>query len=166
MAQILIVANQTVTDERLVAEVLRRSTLDAHFEFFLVVPQTPLSDQEQALRHSEHPLTFGETGAVALARRRLREALHIFAPTRVVISGDIGDANPMKAVAAVMAVRSVDEIIVSTLPRRQSRWLAGDLPRRLHRKFGLPVTHVETGDTHGTSHVAQRHARTRDPAAH
>ena len=145
MRRILVVANQTVTDDRLVAEVLRRATAEPDCEFFIVVPQTPLSQQELALRHSEHPLAFGETGPVALARRRLREALSIFAHTAVNIAGDIGDANPVKAVAAVMAVRPVDEIIVSTLPRRQSRWLAADLPTRLHRKTGLPVTHVETG---------------------
>lgn len=164
--QILIVANQTATDERLVAEVLRRSTQDAGVEFFLVVPQTPLSQQEQALRHSEHPLAFGETGAVALARHRLREALHIFAPTRVVITGDIGDANPVKAVAAALAVRDVDEILVSTLPRRQSRWLASDLPTRLHRRFGLPVTHVETGNHWEGGTVARSQAGTRHGAVH
>jgi hypothetical protein len=145
VTQILIVANQTVCDERLVAEVLRRATEDPDSEFFIVVPTTPLSKQEQALRHSEHPLQFGESGPVTLARRRLREALRLLAPTAVKVSGDIGDANPLKAVTAAMAARQVDEIIVSTLPRQQSRWLAADLPTRLHRKTGLPVVHVETG---------------------
>ena len=150
MPHCLIVANQTAADERLVAEVLRRATAQPDTEFFIVVPQTPLSQQERALRHSEHPLAFGETGPVTLARRRLREALAIFTDTAVQISGDIGDANPLKAVAAVMAARPVDQIIVSTLPRRQSRWLAGDLPTKLHRRTGLPVTHVETGAHLGT----------------
>ena len=150
MTHCLIVANQTAADERLVAEVLRRATAQPDTEFFIVVPQTPLSQQERALRHSEHPLAFGETGPVTLARRRLRESLAIFAHTAVKISGDIGDANPVKAVAAVMATRRVDQIIVATLPRRQSRWLASDLPRKLQRKTGLPVTHVETGTHLGT----------------
>ena len=150
MTHCLIVANQTAADERLVAEVLRRATAQPDTEFFIVVPQTPLSRQERALRHSEHPLAFGETGPVTLARRRLRESLAIFDGTAVNISGDIGDANPLKAVAAVMATRTVDQIIVSTLPRRQSRWLAADLPTKLHRKTGLPVTHVETGTHLGT----------------
>ena len=150
MTQILIVANQTAADERLVAEILRRATQQPDSEFFIVVPQTPLSKQERALRHSEHPLAFGETGPVALARRRLRQALQIFIPTAIKISGDIGDANPLKAVAATMAARHIDEIIVSTLPRRKSRWLAADLPKRLHRQTGLPVMHVETGTQLGT----------------
>ena len=160
MTEILIVANQTVTDDRLVAEVLTRATTE-DVSFFVVVPQTPLSQQERALRHSEHPLAFGETGPVALARRRLRACLQLFAGTKVTISGDIGDANPLKAVAARMAVAPADEIIVSTLPRSESRWLAADLPVRLHRKFKVPVTHVETGLRHGSAvhapSTGQRH---------
>ena len=151
MTQVLIVANQTVSDDRLVAEVLTRATAAPDTHFFIVVPQTPLSKQERALRHSEHPLAFGETGPVALARRRLRAALDLFDGTHVQIAGDIGDANPLKAVAARLAVESADEIIISTLPRSESRWLAADLPARLHRKFDLPVTHVETGVRHGAA---------------
>jgi hypothetical protein len=35
-----------------------------------------------------------------------------------------------------------DEVILSTLPGRRSRWLAADLPRRIRRSFKLPVTQV------------------------
>ena len=37
-----------------------------------------------------------------------------------------------------------DEIVVSTLPAGVSRWLRLDLPRRLRRRCGLPVTVVES----------------------
>jgi hypothetical protein len=33
-------------------------------------------------------------------------------------------------------------VIVSTLPRRLSRWIAMDLPRRIGPATSLPVTHV------------------------
>jgi hypothetical protein len=35
-----------------------------------------------------------------------------------------------------------DEVILSTLPGRRSRWLAADLPTRIRRGFKLPVTWV------------------------
>ena len=42
----------------------------------------------------------------------------------------------------MLASRSFDELIVSTLPQRVSGWLGMDLPHRLHRRYGLPVTTV------------------------
>jgi hypothetical protein len=35
-----------------------------------------------------------------------------------------------------------DEAIVSTLPRRLSRWMAMDLPHRVRRATSVPVTHI------------------------
>jgi hypothetical protein len=40
-----------------------------------------------------------------------------------------------------------DEVILSTLPLRRSRWLATDLPSRIQRTHRLPVTQV-TGPAH------------------
>jgi hypothetical protein len=63
------------------------------------------------------------------------------------VHGQVGDRDPLRAVEDVLATGKFDEIIVSTLPRRISRWLHQDLPHRLEQKFGLPVTHV-TDDQH------------------
>jgi len=54
----------------------------------------------------------------------------------------VGDANPILAVEDLMRDQEFDEIIVSTLPPRISKWLKIDLPRRVEAAFGLPVTHV------------------------
>jgi hypothetical protein len=48
----------------------------------------------------------------------------------------------------VLAIRDAlrghvfDGIILSTLPPGVSRWLKLDLPHRVERDFGVPVTHV------------------------
>jgi hypothetical protein len=39
--------------------------------------------------------------------------------------------------------KDFDEIVVSTLPRHVSKWLKLDLPHRVGRATGKPVTHVE-----------------------
>lgn len=53
----------------------------------------------------------------------------------------IGDSDPVEAVRQLIAQSQVDEVIVSTLPQRVSRWLHRDVPSRL-RALGVPVTVV------------------------
>ncbi|HWO47113.1 MAG TPA: hypothetical protein VNM41_03550 [Solirubrobacterales bacterium] len=54
----------------------------------------------------------------------------------------VGDPDPFAAVGDVLHVREFDEIVVSTLPRTVSRWLAMGLPARLRRIVDLPVAEV------------------------
>ena len=58
----------------------------------------------------------------------------------------MGNADPVRAVEEATATGEFDEIIVSTLPARVSRWLHQDLPGRLEHEFHLPVTHVLARD--------------------
>ena len=53
----------------------------------------------------------------------------------------IGNSDPVEAVRELVAAKAVNEVIVSTLPERVSRWLGRDVPSRL-RALGLPVTVV------------------------
>jgi hypothetical protein len=58
------------------------------------------------------------------------------------VEGIVGDANAMDAVQDAIHLHGFDEIILSTLPARVSRWLKLDLPSKV-TGLGLPVTHVE-----------------------
>ncbi len=49
-----------------------------------------------------------------------------------------GDADPLAAIQDAVNFRGYDEIILSTLPARVSRWLNLDLPSKVQR-LGLPV---------------------------
>ena len=57
------------------------------------------------------------------------------------VDGLIGDNDPFVAVREVVTSVGIDEILISTLPARVSRWLHRDLPHRVEM-FGLPVTVV------------------------
>jgi hypothetical protein len=48
------------------------------------------------------------------------------------------------AVARLVEAQGFDEVIVSTLPTKVSRWLRQDLPCRIGRKVTVPVTVVST----------------------
>jgi hypothetical protein len=47
----------------------------------------------------------------------------------------------LSAIADAVHLDGYDEVILSTLPWRLSRWLKLDLPSKV-RALGLPVTHV------------------------
>jgi hypothetical protein len=53
----------------------------------------------------------------------------------------VGDANPIDAIGDEVNAHGYDEIIISTLPTRVSRWLKLDLPSKL-TGLGLPITTV------------------------
>jgi hypothetical protein len=120
---VLIIANRTAATPGLLEEVRRRAAGGAT-RFTLLVPR-PFWDPDT----EESAIT------LELAIPLLEEA----AQGRV--EGLIGDQDPVQAVESAIADASYDEIILSTLPERVSRWLHMDLPTRLHR-FGLPVTVV------------------------
>ena len=69
-------------------------------------------------------------------------------PLGAEVDGDVGDANPVKAIEDALSRRKYDEIILSTLPSGVSRWLGQDLPHKVTRKFKGPVTVVTALRSH------------------
>jgi hypothetical protein len=146
----LVVAYQTLDSDELVQSI-RDHAGDGPSEFWLVVPATPVGDLAvRTVPLPPMPVMGGPLAMIGtpeearrLAQEKLDAAVHRLAGAGATADGEVGDANPVKAVAAALKRRPADEIIVSTLPARMSRWLRQDLPRRLEHEFGLPVTHVE-----------------------
>ena len=57
------------------------------------------------------------------------------------VDGMVGDPSPMNAIQDAINIRGFDEVIISTLPARVSKWLKLDLPSKV-TGLGLPVTTV------------------------
>ncbi len=62
------------------------------------------------------------------------------------VESRVGDVDPLNAVLEVWSPAAFDEIIVSTLPASTSRWMQVGLLRRIERRTGALVRHVEARD--------------------
>jgi hypothetical protein len=131
--RVLIVANRTAATDSLLEAVKRRASAGPA-AFHLLVPATP-----RGLHRVVDPEDAGLQEAAVQLERAL-EVLQDAAGSEV--TGHVGVADPMAAISDALHEREIDEIIISTLPRRLSRWMHLDLPSKL-RGTGLPVTHVE-----------------------
>jgi hypothetical protein len=119
-ARVLIVANRTASTPRLI-EAVRRRAQAGPCEFALLIPD--VSNRKAA------------DWTLDTALRLLRPAAGRH------VEGLVGGADPFESVKHAVDEGDFDEIIVSTLPRRTSKWLRRDLIRRVEG-LGLPVTAV------------------------
>jgi GABA permease len=131
MPTYLVVANQTLANPALIDEIRQRLEDDAT-EFHVVVPATPVV----------HRLTWDEGETQAAAQRRLDTIIDRIRALGGQASGEIGVSDPVDAVHDAIRGRSVDGVILSTLPQGVSRWLGQDVPGRLRDSLSVPVTVV------------------------
>ena len=131
--RVLLVANRTAADAPLL-DAVRRRTERGPVTFHLVVPATP---------SGFHRVVDPEDAGRDLAREQMAWALPLLTEAAgQTVTGHVGDANPLCAVQDALNLRGFDEIILSTLPWRISKWLRIDLPRKIGA-LGLPVLHVQ-----------------------
>ncbi|HEY2041566.1 MAG TPA: hypothetical protein VGH11_02735 [Jatrophihabitans sp.] len=141
MANVLVVANQTLTGEDL-AQFVKARMDEGACAFTLVVPATARADLSG-------PRTVAPPYAAtaprdsdddyALARRQLDVGLTELRRLGATVEGDVGDPDPLQAIHEVLRLHQFDEIVLSTLPGPVSRWLRQDLPHKVERRFHIPV---------------------------
>jgi hypothetical protein len=146
MRRYLIVANQTLGTDELRKAVADRSAAGPA-EFWVLVPATPVTDLAMpaflpSMGGVPVPVRSSAEESRTLARARLDDALARLRAAGVTADGEVGDPDAFRAVEQALADRQVDEVLVSTLPARLSRWLHQDLPSRVERTFHVPVTHI------------------------
>ena len=71
-------------------------------------------------------------------------ALQLEAPAGrlLVVSENGGRADPIEAIADALRFFRADEILVSTRPYGESRWIEEDVVGRAWERFRLPLLHV------------------------
>jgi hypothetical protein len=135
-ARVLVVAHKTAATPALIEAVRERAARGGAL-FTLLVPNvvhgiTRVADPEdvdqseaQAVLDLALPLLSDAAGAD--------------------VEGIVGDADPLSAIQDAINISGFDEVIISTLSGRVSKWLKLDLPSKVSG-LGLPVTTVTAGE--------------------
>ena len=137
MGSYLVVDIDATGGEHLIAEVRRRIAREPS-SFFVLVPVPESESQRHGLLDgmvAREVLERQSRGRVELLTREIRAAGGD-------ADGDLGDPDPLRAIELELRTQRFDEIILSTPPAGLSKWLRRDLPRRVERKFSLPVETV------------------------
>jgi hypothetical protein len=123
-ANVLVVANETVVGEPLLAKIRERAKAGPA-SFLIVSPQSDPS-----------------AGAHPEAERRLKRALATLRGDGIDVHGQVAHPDPFSAVMEAVHDERVDEIVVSTFEPLSSGWLRKGLVERLRNETGVPVEHV------------------------
>ena len=130
--RVLIVANRTAATPALLDAVRERAQRDP-CAFTLLVPRSA---------HGLHVVVDPEDQSSDEAEQTLALAIPLLEDAAgAPVEGMIGDAEPLAAIQDAINLRGFDEIILSTLPKRVSRWMRLDLPHKC-AGLGLPVTTI------------------------
>ena len=143
VARYLIVANQTIGGDQLTAKLDELVSAGPCTFRFLV----PVTDTEGTQQWDYPPIDRlipdAHRIARALAEGRLELELARLRRSGIDAGGEVVDALPVDRAKELLHEEHFDGVVVSTLPRRLSRWLIRDLPHSIARASDVPVTHVE-----------------------
>ncbi len=135
-SHVLVVAHKTAATQPLLDAVRDRARRGGA-TFTLLVPSTT---------HGLHKVVDPEDQQAGEAQAVIDIALPLLSEAAgVPVDGIVGDPDPIAAVHDAINLGHFDEVIISTLSARLSRWLKLDLPSKVSG-MGLPVTTVTPGD--------------------
>ncbi len=144
--RVLVVAHKTAATPALI-EAVRERAARGPAKFTLLVPN-PAHGLEAILDSGNHDETTEAQQVLELAIPLLEEA------AGASVDGMVGDSSPMNAIQDAINIHGFDEVIISTLPARVSKWLKLDLPSKVSG-LGLPVTTV-TAQERASAEASER----------
>jgi hypothetical protein len=125
----LVVANQTAASPEL-QDQLRRLAEEGPHRFIVVVP-----------------LDSKDGNATAAARSRLEQLIASLDEAGIVAAGMIGDPDPFTATMNAVQYFRISDVVISTLPEDESRWVADKLVDRVRSAANVPVEHIQSHAT-------------------
>jgi len=132
VARVLVVANKTAATPSLL-ECVRERASRGQCEFTLLVPNTT---------HGLHKVVDPEDQSESEAETTIELAIPLLEDAAgTPVDAMIGVPEPLAAIQDAINLHGFDELIISTLPTRVSKWLKLDLPSKA-AGLGLPVTTV------------------------
>ena len=138
--RVLVVANKTAATPPLLDAVRERAGRGP-CRFTLLVPKPA---------HGLHRVVDPEDVSTDEADAALELAVPLLSDAAgSEVEGMVGSPNPVEAVEDALNLHGFDEVIVSTLPARVSRWMRLDLPHKV-AAMGVPVTTVNARGRAGT----------------
>jgi len=132
--RVLVVAHKTAATPALIDAVRERAARGAA-AFTLLVPPSA-HGLDRVMDPEDHRTDEEAAAMIELALPLLEDAAG--GPVRGIVGSD---PAPLTSIEDAINRDGYDEIIISTLPARVSRWLRLDLPHKLNG-LGLPVTTV------------------------
>jgi hypothetical protein len=135
-SRVLVVAHKTAATQPLL-DAVRERAARGRCAFTLLVPNAT---------HGLHKVVDPEDQAESEAQTVLDRALPLLQQAAgAPVHGILGDPDPIAAVHDAINLHGFDEVIISTLSAKMSRWLRLDLPSKV-AGMGLPVTTVTPGE--------------------
>ena len=136
--RVLVVAHKTAATQPLLDAVRERAQRGPS-RFTLLVPRAT---------HGLHKVVDPEDQDAGETQAVIDQALpQLSDAAGTPVESLIGDADPAAAIQDAINLQGFDEVIISTLSPRVSRWLKLDLPSKISG-MGLPVTTVTPADAH------------------
>jgi len=138
--RVLVVAHKTAATQPLLNAVRERAERGPA-RFTLLVPNAT---------HGLHKVVDPEDQDAREAQAVVDQAVALLTEAAgTPVEGIVGAQDPNTAIHDAVNQRGFDEIIISTLPARLSRWLKLDLPSKASGT-GLPVTTVTPVEVHAS----------------
>jgi hypothetical protein len=131
--KILVVANEIIEGQTLREAIGLRVGDEQPAEVRVIAPAL-----NSRLRH----WLSDEDGARRSAALRLAAELDSLSAAGIEADGQVGDADPLQAIADALYQFAAGEIVIATQPDRCLHWLTRDLVGRARRRFAQLIVHV------------------------